>query len=327
MWNMLKDLEDPDLKELAAKLPDTILHSRADSTVTKYLGAFKRWKTWAKQHGMTAMPAKEVHVALYLQHLGDTSQSKAAVEGACNALAWIHSTADLPSPTVLPFVKATLEGMQRILAKPTVKKEPVTAEMLEDMVKDANRSNTLADLRLTTASLLAYAGFLRFNELVNIRPRNITRHEGMVIIHLPRSKTDQLWKGDEVAIAQTGNITCPVAMLEDCMLRTGMAWDDERLLLRTICKTAKTEKLRESGAISYSCLRELFRKKLRELNYDPDKFGLHSLRAGGATAAANNGVSDHLFKRHGRWRSDSAKDGYVEDSVKQRLTVSQNIGL
>ena len=104
---MLKDLEDPDLKELAAKLPDTILRSRADSTVKKYLEAFKRWKAWAKQHGMTPMPAKEVHVALYLQHLGDTSQSKAAVEGACNALAWIHSTAGLPSPTLSPFVKAT----------------------------------------------------------------------------------------------------------------------------------------------------------------------------------------------------------------------------
>ena len=171
MWSMLKDLEDPDLKELAAKLPDTILHSRADSTVKKDLGAFKRWKAWAKQHGMIAMPAKEV---LDLQHLGDTSQSKAGVEGACNALPWIHSTAGLPSPTLSPFVKATLEGMQRILAKPTVKKDPVTLVMLEDMVKDANKSNTLADLRLTTASLLAYAGFLRFNKLVNIRPCDIT---------------------------------------------------------------------------------------------------------------------------------------------------------
>ena len=38
----LKDLEDPELKELADKLPDTILQSRADSTVKKYLGAFKR---------------------------------------------------------------------------------------------------------------------------------------------------------------------------------------------------------------------------------------------------------------------------------------------
>ena len=209
------------------------------------------------------MPAKEVHVALYLQHLGDTSQSKAAVEAACNALAWVHSTAGLPSPTILPFVKATLEGMQRILAKPTVKKDPVTSTMLEDMVKDANESNSLTDLRLTTASLLAYAGFLRFKKLVNISPCNITRHEGMIIIQLPRSKMDQLRKGDEVAIAQTGNITCPVAMLERYMARTGMAWDEERLLFRPICKTANTEKLRQSGSISYFCLRELFRKKLR----------------------------------------------------------------
>ena len=108
---MLKDLEDPELIELADKLPETILHSRADSTVKKYLGTFRRWKAWANQHGMTTMPAKEVHVALYLQHVGDTSQSKAAVEVSCNALAWIHSTAGLPSPTISPFVKATLEGM------------------------------------------------------------------------------------------------------------------------------------------------------------------------------------------------------------------------
>ena len=147
---MMKDLEDPELKEVADKLPDTILHSRADSAVQKYLGAFRRWKAWANQYGMTAMPAKEVHVALYLQLLEDTSQSKVTVEAAYNALAWVHSTAGLPSPTIFPFVKATLEGMQRILAKPTVKKDPLTLIMLEDMVKYANKSNTLTDLRLTT---------------------------------------------------------------------------------------------------------------------------------------------------------------------------------
>lgn len=73
--------------------------------------------------------------------------------------------------------------------------------------------------------------------------------------------------------------------------------------------------------------RELFRKKLKELDYDLDKFGLHSLRADGATAVANSGVPDRLFKSHGRWKSDSAKDGYVDNSVKQRLTASQQIGL
>ena len=161
---------------------------------------------WNDSHACQRNPCSPVSPI----HLGGTSQSKAAVEEACNALAWIHSTTGLPSPILSPFVKATLEGMQTILAKLTAKKDPVTSVMLEDMVKDANKSNTLADLRLTTASLLSYAGLLCFNELVNIRPCDITRNEGMMIVHLPRSKMDQLRKGDEVAIAQTGNITCPV---------------------------------------------------------------------------------------------------------------------
>ena len=51
------------------------------------------------------------------------------------------------------------------------------------------------------------------------------------------------------------------------------------------------------------------------------------MRAGGATAAANAKVPDRLFKRHGRWRSESAKDGYVKDNIESRLKVSQSLGL
>ena len=42
--------------------------------------------------------------------------------------------------------------------------------------------------------------------------------------------------------------------------------------------------------------------------------GLHTLRSGDATATANAGVNDSLFKRHGRWQSDKAKDGFVKDN-------------
>ena len=44
---LLKELEDPELKGLASRLPTTILYSWADSTSKKYLNAFKRWKNWA----------------------------------------------------------------------------------------------------------------------------------------------------------------------------------------------------------------------------------------------------------------------------------------
>jgi len=64
------------------------------------------------------------------------------------------------------------------------------------------------------------------------------------------------------------------------------------------------------------------------LRYPADKFGIHSLRAGGgATAAASSGVLDRLFKYHGHWRSDTAKDVYVEDLVDGCLKVTQNLGI
>ena len=83
----MQEMEDPVLKELAGKLPGTIIASRADATARKYMGAFRRWKVWASRYGMEAIPAKDFQFALYLQHLADTSRSKAAVEEACNALA------------------------------------------------------------------------------------------------------------------------------------------------------------------------------------------------------------------------------------------------
>ena len=133
-WRLLDELEDPELKVLANKLPNTILHSQADSTVKKYLGTYRRWKTWAVSHKLDPITVKPHHLELYLQHLAEISKSKVAVEEACNALSWIHSSAGLTPPLVDPFVKATLEGLQRSLAKLVVKKEPITVEALEAII-------------------------------------------------------------------------------------------------------------------------------------------------------------------------------------------------
>ena len=323
-WLELRKLQDPTLQELAGKLPNTVL---ADSTTKKYLGAFRRWKSWAVQHQLPVLPAKEAHVALYLQHIGETVQSKSAAEEACNALAWIHSTAGLMSPVGSPLVKATLQGLQRMLARPVHKKAPATARMLEQMVDDARQSGTLADMQLTTACLVAFAGFLRFSELIQLKTSDISIREDAMVIKNPHSKTDQLRKGDEVIFARSGKATCPVTYLENYLRRSGTSLQEQRFVFRPICKSKMGEHLRESGSISYTCLWEQFKSKIRKLGYNPTDFGLHSLRAGGATMAANVGVPDRLFKRHGRWKSEKAKGGYVDDSVERRLSVTRQLDL
>jgi hypothetical protein len=56
-------------------------------------------------------------------------------------------------------------------------------------------------------------------------------------------------------------------------------------------------------------------------------FGVHSFRSGGATAAANSGIPNRLFKRHGRWKSEASKDDHIKDDLKRIFSVTQNWGL
>ena len=125
-------------------------------------------------------------------------------------------------------------------------------------------------------------------------------------IHILSSKTDQYRQGDSVLVARTGSPTCPVAMLERYYSLAALPKQSKLRLFRGIVVTKNGQRLRSEGSLSYTRLRELFLNKLAELGFDPKQFGLHSLRSGGATAAANSGVPDRLFKRHGRWRSESA---------------------
>ena len=281
---------------------------------------------WASQHKLPVFPAKAIHVTLYLQYLGECNASRASAEEAVNGLAWAHSLAGIESPTSNPLVKNALDGLKRTLARPVNKKAPFTTEMLQAIVQDAEQNDSLANVRLATMCLLAFAGFLRFDELSNIHPCDLCFEKDFVKLYIPKSKTDQLRQGNEVLIARTGSTTCPVAMLERYLVKAKITLDSQLFLFRPII-AAKSPRLRSCGKLTYSRVREIFKQKLDQLGFPSEAFGLHSLRAGGATAAAKSGVPDRLFKRHGRWKSENAKDGYVEDLLSERLAVSQKLGL
>ena len=79
--------------------------------------------------------------------------------------------------------------------------------------------------------------------------------------------------------------------------------------------------------LSYTRARESILGLLKEFVPETTNISLHSFRSGGTTVAANAQVSDRCWKRHGRWRSESAKDGYAEDSIENRLLVSKSLGI
>ena len=106
------------------------------------------------------------------------------------------------------------------------------------------------------------------------------------------------------------------------MSLTGATSNSYKFLIRGLSKTKDGYRLRVSGGLSYSRVRKLIPENLIALGLDKWKFGLHSLHSGGASVAAQAGVPDRLFKRHGRWHSETAKDGYVQDKLDDMHALS-----
>ena len=171
-------------------------------------------------------------------------------------------------------------------------------------------------------------GFFRSEEVTSIRRNHITFHDGYMTIKVEKSKTDQLRQGDEVIIAQSGGSACPVSILRDYLSRLNIDPHSDELIFRQLVKTKSFYKMvNKDKPISYTTFRDHLSKSLRSVVPDPSVYGTHSFRSGGATKAANSGVGERVFQRHGRWKSVSAKDGYVKDNITSRISVSKSLGL
>ena len=63
------------------------MQGKAPSTIKKYSGAYSRWNRWASSRDeVPTLPAKPIHVALYLAYLTQTANTPSRVEEAVNAL-------------------------------------------------------------------------------------------------------------------------------------------------------------------------------------------------------------------------------------------------
>ncbi len=58
---------------------------------------------------------------------------------------------------------------------------------------------------------------------------------------------------------------------------------------------------------------------------DPHKYALHSLRAGGATLAAQKGIAHADIQRHGRWKDPQSLATYINPSAEQKYAVTRTI--
>ena len=151
-----------------------------------------------------------------------------------------------------PLVKGILEGLRHILAKPKVRKEPVAAVMLRAMVEAAGAAPSLTEVRLLAVCLVAFPGFMRCDELIRFKGEDITFNAESMVIRIMSSKTNQYREGSLLVITHTGELTCPVGMMEKYFRMGEIENTPNECVFRRISVTKNGERLRKTGGLSYT---------------------------------------------------------------------------
>lgn len=123
------------------------------------------------------------------------------------------------------------------------------------------------------------------------------------------SKADQFGEGTTRTLARSGSTWyCPVLALWFLVTHhdsLGAPADSP------LCQVDKNQVLQVSDVVT------AVKHAAAAAGENPDRFGSHSLRSGGATALFNAGVDSLAVKKFGRWRSDAVE---VYTVLKKNLT-------
>jgi integrase len=221
----------------------------------------------------------------------------------------------LTSPTKTDLVKATKRIIAR-MAKPANPKEPLTNPMMDRMIYMAQ--DKFIDVRDIFMFILMRKGMLRESEAVALKKDDVwieqVDKEEVLFVFVEKSKVDQQRRGHTIVIASDDcRAKCPVAWYKCYMTRrrstSGFLFHKEKGDERLSDKTPNNRL-------------KAWLKRIGETN--PRAFGSHSLRKGGATAAAEAGIEERLIRKHGNWHSDAVYV-YIKESLRNRLSVSRAI--
>lgn len=140
--------------------------------------------------------------------------------------------------------------------------------------------------------VIGFYGFLRFSELSNLRRSDVKIFDDHIDIFIEKSKTDKYRQGSSILIAANGGNTCPRVCLMNYLSAAKIKNNSCQFLFSPIIKTSNGYRLDKKRKLSYTRTREILLQKLQDMGVDKSKFGLHSLRSGGATASCSSGAPD-----------------------------------
>lgn len=224
-----------------------------------------------------------------------------------------------------------LESGKRISSKSVKKTDIINIEMLKLLCDIYSNTDDILHIRDLIMFVLEFAGFFRFSEISQLQYNSVKFKIDYITLKIRKSKTDIYRSGKEVLIAKVYSFACPYSMLKRYFQMSSQDnCSNWNMYFRSVIRSKSNVKLSGSNKqTSYTKTRKVILNKMKIVAPDLN-LGTHSLRASGASAAANadqSDINERCLLRHGRWKSEVSKNGYISDSVEKRLRVTKKLQL
>ena len=216
IWPEANSLSDPSLRRIVPDLLD--LQFRIQGSLHR--SGWLKWRDWAASKiGVRVIPAKPLHIALFISELVKNSVKNdtgiSPIECVVYSIRWGHNLADIEeSPTGHPFVKSSLEGARRKLARPVQPQDHLSVDTVLRIVGHYTCSSSLAVIRFLFILLVGFTGFFCMDEISNLSVKDVSICSEYMSVFIPKRKNDQYREGHTSFLARSYKATCPVAITE-----------------------------------------------------------------------------------------------------------------
>jgi integrase len=308
-----------DLEALVAKTRALLANTVSPATKRGYASDFFRdWKPWAESHNAPALPAEPEWICLYLADRSTTLKA-ATLARRLNAISYYHRQANcLLSPTHHPLVRETFKAIRREIGTKQKIKQALLTEDVRKIVSYC--PDTLAGKRDKALYLISFAGMLRREDSASLLIEGLQFTPEGLVITLDHGKTDQESRGREVAIVPgVDPATCPLLALRD--------WLDAAHLSTGPVFRAVDQKGRVSPfGLHRDSIGYIIKRAAARAGMNVAGIAGHSLRSGGITSAAANGVSEYIIRRQSH-HNPASKSFHRYIRLAERFSKNASSGL
>ena len=299
------------------------LQSRAKNTVSTYKSGFNHWKKFANSNNIKCFPVNDTEFSICILEMTKNGIAWPTINSTLNSINFFHQMFFLEPLKTDKFV---MDYCKRFARKVDRRKRPLLKHEFSKIVRTGNNPNlSLEGLRDLCIIIFGFFGFLRYDDLSQLRLADVDIFGPHVTVTVPEGKADQSYKSQKVEMNLDHRCADIVRRYVKYSKFSLLGW--HRCDIYFFMKFSDNRPLVNSK-LPYKDCRKCVLNLCNKNGIDSRELGTHSLRIGGCSEASRSGVPDYLLDLHGRWAFGStARAGYQRLTPAEKDLVSSKLRL